>query len=228
MFDQPFDVNVHFVKTTTTETKRDYVDPTQPNIFFCTLLHMLTACGRTVTHLYKHSKVELRAELLDSLGQSLLVITVWCLFLNFFCGQPQTRPALCMQTLHGQKHMRKMKRKININRHTRVIKNSRSTKSQEPEKQCIKSTWDQSLLCFYSTFFFCVINKTTAALFETNRTLCYLFKCVCVCFCVSKSNFRREGTHSVRKPAAGGQWCQRSVWWVTWSECREEHWGHSA
>lgn len=52
--------------------------------------------------------------------------------------------------------------------------------------------------------------------------------CLNVCACVSTRAFSWQGTHPVRKPAAGGQWCQRSVWWAMWSECREERWGRSA
>lgn len=63
-----------------------------------------------VTHLYKHSKEELRAELLDSLGHSLLVITVGCLLLDIVHWQAQMRAAICMQTFrhtHGYAYKRR-------------------------------------------------------------------------------------------------------------------------
>lgn len=52
---------------------------------FFHLSHLLTACCDLPTNLNKHSKEELSAELLDPLGYSLSVVTVRCLFLDFFC-----------------------------------------------------------------------------------------------------------------------------------------------
>lgn len=49
----------------------------------CTFFHL--SHFDLPTNLNKHSKEELSAELLDPLGYSLSVVTVRCLFLDFFC-----------------------------------------------------------------------------------------------------------------------------------------------
>ncbi len=193
--------------------------------------HLLTACCDLATHLYKHSKEELRAELLDSLGHGLLVITVRCLFMDLLCWQPQTRSTICIQAFTNTRDKQITHIKV-TDRH------SRSRQRQEAQKQWQRQQHKQLrylwLLCSFLHYQPDMSCNATAALFETNGTFCYLFKyvcvcvCVCVCFCVRLESNSREGTHSVKKPAVGGQWCQRSVWWVMWSECREERWGRSA
>lgn len=64
--------------------------------------HCMSSCCFLVTHLYKHSKEEVGAELLHSLGHCLLVVAVHRLFLDLTGWQPEVRPALCMQATSGQ------------------------------------------------------------------------------------------------------------------------------
>lgn len=68
-----------------TVTKKTKINLQQSNVLFFHLSYLLTACCDLATHLYKHSKEELRAQLLDSLGHGFLVITVRCLFMDLFC-----------------------------------------------------------------------------------------------------------------------------------------------
>lgn len=83
------------------------IDPWS-NIFLCKAVNswkQIYSCKPTMhnrlspAHLDKHAKVELRAELLDPLGQRLLVITVGRLFLDLCCWQAQVRSTFCT---HGE------------------------------------------------------------------------------------------------------------------------------
>lgn len=80
-----------------------------------TVLQRAERCCNRLTHLNKHSKEELTAELLDSLGRRLFIITVRGLFLDFLLSQAELRAAFCSQTGRKVTEMRvKTRRKLQL------------------------------------------------------------------------------------------------------------------
>lgn len=63
-----------------------------------TVLERAECCCNLPTHLHEHSKEELTAELLDSLGRRLFIVAVRGLFLDFRCSQAEAGAAFCTQT----------------------------------------------------------------------------------------------------------------------------------